>query len=140
MKISSEIEKVAKSNAIYINKLSEKDAWKVKQSITEKYIDSQGGVFLWENLKSAAIIQDNNGWQNICDFVGSKVCLMLFDDTEDKTVFIFKNGENLYKLLYEMYGFEFYITDFETQYLMCFNHHDCLLGCGLAKKWVESLK
>lgn len=38
-----------------------------------------------------------------------------------------------------MFGFEFYITNFETEYVICFNHHDCLLGCGTAKKWVESL-
>ena len=61
------------------------------------------------------------------------------DDIEDKSVLVINNGKSLYKLLDEMFGFEFYITNFETNYLLCFNHHDCLLGCGTAKKWVESL-
>ena len=65
---------------------------------------------------------------------------MFFDDIEDKSIITISNGNELYKLLSEMFGFEFYITNFETDYLGGFNHHDCLFGCGTAKKWIESLK
>ena len=64
---------------------------------------------------------------------------MFFDDIEDKSVLVISDGKSLYKLLDDMFGFEFYITNFETNYLLCFNHHDCVLGCGTAKNWVESL-
>ena len=32
-----------------------------------------------------------------------------------------------------------YITNFETDYLLCFNHHDCLLGCGTALTTVPEI-
>lgn len=30
-------------------------------------------------------------------------------------------------------------TNFMTEYVICFNHHDCLMGCGTAKNWVNKL-
>lgn len=139
MKIGIEIEKTAKSNAIYIEKLCEKRAEIIKRNITKKYVYSYSEIFLWERFKAFAVKQRDDGWQKVCDFVGNKSCLMFFDKMEDESVFFLKNGQDLNTLLSEIYGFEFYITDIETEYLLCFNHHDCLLGCGRAKKWVESL-
>lgn len=65
---------------------------------------------------------------------------MFFDDCDDKNVIKIDNGNDLYRILYEMYGFEFYITNYETNYVICFNHHDCLIGCGMARNWIENLK
>ena len=139
MKIGIDIEKTAKSNAIYIERLCEKRAEIIKRNITKKYLDTYSEIFLWARFKSFAVKQREDGWQKLCDFVGNKSCLMFFDDMDDKSVFVLKNGQDLYTLLCEMYGFDFYITDIETEYLLCFNDHDGLLGCGKAKKWVESL-
>ena len=139
MKIGTEIKKVALNNDICIKDLSDKQAKAIKNDIFKKYIHSQLGTFLWDQFKDAAVIADSNGWEKLCSFVGGNSCLMFFDNIEDKSVILISNGKELYKLLDEMFGFEFYITNFETDYLLCFNHHDCLLGCGTAKKWIESL-
>ena len=42
--------------------------------------------------------------------------------------------------LKKMYGFEFYVFDSSISYLICFNHHDQLIGVGSAKEWVNSLQ
>ena len=55
-------------------------------------------------------------------------------------MFKIKNGNDLYYLLSETSGFEFYITDFNYSYLICFNHHDILYGCGRAKEWIAGLR
>lgn len=139
MKISTEIKKISLVNDIVVEKLPDEEALTIKRSITQKYVYPQPESFLWNRLKEAAVKRDNNGWQKMCSFVGNSKCLMFFDDIEDRSVLVINNGKSLYKLLDEMFGFEFYITDFETDYLLCFNHHDCLLGCGTAKRWVNSL-
>lgn len=138
-KVSSEIISVAADNSIYIEKLQDKEAEMLRGRVIENYVCMRKGSFLWEKLKEAAVKVDNNGWEKISEFVGEKKCLMFFDDVEDGTFIILKNGETLYKILAEMYGFEFYLTDFDATYMICFNHHNCLLGCGIAKEWVESL-
>lgn len=139
MKISAEIRKIGLANGIAAEELSDEDTKKIKNNIALKYTHLQPGPFLWDRLKDAAIREDRGGWEKICDFVGNSKCLIFFDDVEDKSVLVINNGKNLHKLLNEMYGFEFYVTDFETDYLLCFNHHDCLLACGAAKNWAESL-
>ena len=63
----------------------------------------------------------------------------MFFDENDEAISI-KNGDELYTLIYEMYGFEFYITNNMTDYLLCFNHHDCIIGCGEASEWLENFK
>lgn len=139
MKISAEIKKVTLINDIVVEELSGEQIKTIKSNIIQKYIHLQPKPFLWDQLKEAAVITDSDGWLKICDFVGNSKCLMFFDDYEDKSVLVISNGKALYRLLDEMFGFEFYITNFETDYLLCFNHHDCILGCGTARKWIEAL-
>lgn len=139
MKISAEIKKIALINDIVVKELPDEQIKIVKSNIIQKYIYSQPKPFLWEQLKEAAIIADSDGWKKLCGFVGNSKCIMFFDDIEDKSVLVISDGKSLYKLLDDMFGFEFYITNFETNYLLCFNHHDCILGCGTAKNWIESL-
>lgn len=93
-----------------------------------------------EGLKDFSVINSKDGWSYIKDFIKDSCCLMFFNSIDDKTVLGINNGMDLYKILYETYGFEFYITNAETQYLICYNHHDCLLGSGTAKEWVNELK
>lgn len=140
MKISAEIKKAILTKGIIIEELSDRQITIIKKNITQKYIQSQPAPFLWDRMKDAAVIADSDGWKKICDFIGNHECIMFFDDSTDKSMLVICDGKSLYSLLNEMFGFEFYITDFETNYLLCFNHHDCLLGCGTARKWIESLK
>lgn len=36
-----------------------------------------------------------------------------------------------------MFNIEFYLSNRETQYLLCYNHHNILLSSGDAKQWLE---
>lgn len=65
---------------------------------------------------------------------------MFFNDFDEKAMFKIKNGMDLDFLLSGTSGFEFYVTDLEYSYLICFNHHDMLYGCGKAIQWIEKLK
>ncbi len=54
-------------------------------------------------------------------------------------MFIISSGDDLNYILSETCGYEFYITNFICSYLICYNHHDVLIGCGQAEKWIEKL-
>lgn len=140
MKISEEIVKVALNNNICINTLHNRESEEIKKNIYKKYIKSKSDIFLWEQFNNPAIITDSDGWKIVCNFISDNRCLIFFDNAEDKSIILINNGEELKILLSEMFGFEFYVTNYETDYILCFNHHDCVLGCGKAKKWIESLK
>ncbi len=139
MKISNDIVKSASENRIAIQFLTTDQAKKIRSNIAQKYLKSAKNIFMWEGFGQPAIASNVNGWKLICDFVREQSCLLLLDACDDESIFVINSGNDLYTLLSEMYGFEFYITNMETEYILCFNHHDCLIGCGTAKRWVESL-
>ncbi len=94
---------------------------------------------MWEDLSDCASVQDADGWQWISRFVGPRACVLLFDVAEEVEMFDVPSGEALESLLANTFHFEFYVTDVDASYLICFNHHDMLIGCGSARAWVEGL-
>lgn len=106
MKISTEIEKVAKANKITIAMLTLEQIERIKDSIYQKYSNKNRSVFLWESLADFSIINDKDGWALSADFVQEKKCIMFFDECEDKACIEITGGKDLHKLLSEMYGFE----------------------------------
>lgn len=71
---------------------------------------------------------------------GNVLRIMFFNKSDDKNAFLIPNGTELYKILEDSFGFEFYITNQNHSYLLCFNHHDILYGSGEAKKWVSEIE
>ena len=140
IKISEEIGKVAKENGIALTVINEEEAEEILNCIRQKYIKSNKTPFLWEGLKDFSMINDKRGWSYIKDFIRDTCCLMFFNSSDDKAVLKLNNGMDLNKILYETYGFEFYLTNMGTRYLIGFNHHDCLFGCGTAKEWILELQ
>lgn len=133
-----EIQKEADNWGISIALLSS------EQAIRTKYIRDgleHNWTFLWEHLIDDSVVTDYHGWELICDFVGKAPCLIFFCVDDDEDVFLLKNGRHLFKLIDQGDSFnEFYITNFETNYLLGFSHEKTLHGCGIAKRWVDSLK
>lgn len=138
-KISKEIERVANDWEILIEILSSEQAEDIKRSISQKYTDGGTGGCLWGHLINYSVLRDSYAWAIIDEFVDDEdkeECLLFFND--DENVFEIKNGRDLYKILAETCeNREFYITNFETKYLMCFNQYGCLYGTGTAREWVS---
>jgi len=96
--------------------------------------------FIWESFKDYTYYQNSNAWSLIKDYVKENKCIMFFNKSDDRNGFLISNGEELQKILEESFGFEFYITDENLSYLICFNHHDILYGLGKAKDWVKEVE
>ena len=96
--------------------------------------------FIWESFKDYAYYQNSNAWSLIKDYVRENKCIMFFNKSDDKNGFLILNGFELQKIIEESFGFEFYITDENLSYLICFNHHDILYGLGKAKDWIKEVK
>ena len=138
MKICEDLLKTAQENGLQLTLLPKEQSIKIKNNEKNKYLKIDNGSFIWENLKKSVVVSDINGWAKLANYVKQNSCIMFFDEN-DEAISI-KNGDELYTLIYEMYGFEFYITNNMTDYLLCFNHHDCIIGCGEASEWLENLK
>jgi hypothetical protein len=92
---------------------------------------------IWERVDGCASVQDSRGWEWIHEFVGARSCVLLFDLSNEAEMFQVPSGPALHELLANTFGFVFYVTDTEVTYLICFNDHGFLIGCGSAREWIE---
>lgn len=139
-RISDHICNVLKDSKVTLKKLELEERKKLLNLVQKKYIDSsKKGKWLWEKFFRCETLADDRAWSYIKDFVKDNECIMFFNQEDEKEMFLIQSGDDLNYILSETYGFEFYITNRECAYLLCFSHHDILHGCGTAEKWISSL-
>ena len=113
----------------------------ILEKIIELYVDNEKKeLWLWDKLNNYEALSDSRGWTYIQNFVSNRKCIIFFNQNEETKMFSINNGKDLHYILSETCGYEFYITDEECTYLICFNHHNILYGCGNAIEWIETLK
>ncbi len=113
---------------------------KILMDVREKYLKTDIKYPLWERLNDAKAKSDKQAWRWAEDFVGNESVLIFFNPTDEKSAYLLNSGKDVVSILGEMYSIEFYLTDLETSYFLCFNHHDVLLASGEAKLWLEEYK
>lgn len=138
--ISNEILSVSKELKIEVQILSAEITAEYFSEIEKKYLLNNYHSFLWEGLSDYSFVNDSSGWRYIGQFIGDKPCILFFYDLEKWNAAVINSGHELVTLISEMYGFEFYVFDSSVSYLICFNHHDQLIGVGSAKEWVNNLR
>jgi hypothetical protein len=94
--------------------------------------------FLWEHLENSNSIRTASGWQLVGEFIGPQPLFVFFNPADDQTIIEFSSGQDLTAVLTESFLLEFYATD-GASYLLCFNHHDYLIGAGAAAGWIERI-
>ena len=138
--IINELLSVSKELKIEVNILSAEITAEYFAKIEKKYLLDNYQFFLWDGLSNYSVLNDSSGWRYIGQFIGDKPCILFFYDLEKWKAAVINSGHELVSLIGEMYGFEFYVFDSSINYLICFNHHDQLMGVGSAKEWVNNLQ
>jgi len=110
----------------------------VISSVVEKYCKVKMHWPLWERFNHFVGVSNKAEWQWIEEFVGSNQCILFFNPFDEKRAYFFESGKHVVSVIEELFNIEFYITNAETDYLLCFNHHDCLMALGNAEDWLET--
>jgi hypothetical protein len=135
IRVTEEILAVEREHSLGVQALSVADREPLRERIFSGY--GRRSRWLWEVLADCASVQDAGGWEWISEFVGARSCVLLFDRDEEVEMFHVPSGASLDALLRNTCGFEFYVTDMDASYLICFNHHDVLVCCGSAREWLQ---
>jgi hypothetical protein len=91
----------------------------------------------WDNVNAPDGQLRHDGWQLVANYVGTTRCLLFTLGAQ--IIWKFNNGSDLLRVLQECPPFEFYVCDCDFNYLLCFNHHDYVVGWGSASSWVNNL-
>ena len=138
-KIKENIIEVIKDSAIQIVELDSQKSDEIRKKINQLYCRKKNNVdVFWDDLLEYSCISDTDAWRLLKKMVKSK-CVLFFNKSDEKSMFLINSGNDLDFILSETYGFEFYVTDLDCSYLLCFNHHDILYGCGAAYDWVKHI-
>jgi hypothetical protein len=133
--IAEEILAAEREHALGVQLLPAEERDGLSERINARY----GGEVrrTWAFARGCASVQDADGWRWIREFIGARSCILLFDLGEEAEMFHVPSGGALEALLGNTFGFEFYATDANASYLICFNHHDFLVCCGDAEAWLR---
>ena len=141
IKIHDKILKESMVLGINIHLFSDEVLGKIRTKIRSRFAKKHTTTnrWLWEHLDDDKTynVQNPEAWQWIDEFIEGDEIFMFFDEYESNALIKFDNVHDLVKILGETSHFEFYLTNQQTTYLLCFNHHDFLIGAGTAKIWLE---
>lgn len=138
--IKVQISVAAKSEKIEVIELSVEETKHLFHQLADKYTDGKLMFPLWEYFTQDLAVNNADAWQWIDEFIANSDAVLLFNPTDSSTSFKVVGGKNVVKLLAEMFSVEFYVTNIELDYLLCFNHHDVLIACGKSMEWLKKYK
>lgn len=114
-----------------------------KKNVLKKTIQETLNVTIfasppWDKIDAPEGKFRPNGWNQIAEYVGNAGCLMFLGEPESP-VWKFRTGLDFQHVVTECPPFEFYVCDENGTYLICNNHHDYIVGWGLASQWISGL-
>lgn len=125
---------------IDIDILSLEKGNEILQRLANNFFKNKLKYPLWENLPEAFGFQTKNGWEYLKEFTKEKKIILFFNNYDEKTMFDINDGSQVSDLIAECSSFEFYITDDSGSFIICYNHHDYLIGIGKeAIIWLKKL-
>ncbi|MHC5748350.1 MAG: DUF6756 family protein [Nostoc sp.] len=140
--LADEIENAAFELGILISKLKIEKVIEIRRRLAESF--SKDPEFLWklsyQNLNNTYSINDSKGWSFIQDYVGENEVILFVNPDEEQEMWIIPSGKALTSILSETIGFPFYVTSRDTDYILCFDDHDCLIATGKSVEWICQLR
>ena len=136
---NEEIENVARVHNIPLEKLDPITCEAIVNSLIKKYCTESTYAFpLWDHidLKKKRSVHDSDGWMKVQHYHFKKDIILLTEPKKGYHAYRLESATDLHKLLEESYHFVFYLLDKELSFLICFNDHDYLIGCGDVFNWI----
>ncbi len=121
-----------------VSELGAQEGDEVRAKLAVKFAAGSWSRFLWERLRSFTSVADLDAWRWIGEYVGNHRAWLLFDPQTDPTLYEFQSGDQLIDVIEEAYVFEYYVTDPDMNYLLCYSHEDVLYAAGTARGWLRA--
>ena len=136
--ISDEIAEVVSELCIAAERLAPKSTHILRNRLHDKFgLDlNHFSIYVEGRVES---IHDKDAWLWIDQFTADSELILLFPKSNEPDGWRFPDGETLVKVLAECSGFVFIVTNSNTEFLLAFDDHDCLIGAGTSANWIRSL-
>lgn len=129
--IKEEIYQVSNNLDIKMLELDYKLRLEVLKKINRHFFNNDSDFLSWKLIKNSEYTYHHQlGWKIIKSLPDYDNLILFFEESDDKSMFVFENKNDLYSVIAGSIGFEFYVCDKDITYLICFNFHDMLIMFG----------
>lgn len=137
--IKEQILMAAYELGIEVSVLTYEEKEQTRQSIMSKFIkEGHSHVFpLFEKIEDYVGTDVSESWMWISDYIKEDASILLFNPDDEKEFYSFSSGKDVVSIIGEIFNVEFYITNRNTDYLLGYNHSQCLIASGAASEWLE---
>jgi hypothetical protein len=135
--LHDEILRAAQTVGATVSEIPPDEAERIRDQVTQRFAGGIAAWPLWEHLHERVSTRDANAWRWVGDYVKDAKAIMFFDKEDERAMFEFRNGPEVVSALGKSYQFEFYLTNRQVDYLICFSHHDYLIAVGSAADWLR---
>ncbi|WP_396019832.1 MULTISPECIES: DUF6756 family protein [Nostocaceae] len=124
------MENAAFELGIVISKLQIEEVIEIRRKLAQKFSKEPESFWRlsYQNLKETQSINDSKAWSYVQDYVGEKEVILFVNPDEEQEMWSIPSGKALTSILSETIGFPFYVTSQDTDYMLCFDDHDCLIA------------
>lgn len=128
--------KVAQTKLVVLTK---EEGEHFRSQIAERFARGQVS-WLWERFIDDIAIQNDKSWLWVDDYIAGAETIIFFNKFDDPSVFVLPAGSHLVPILRETYLNEFYLTNSQADYVLCYNHHGYLIATGTTREWLSQRK
>ena len=136
-RVANEIIRAAAHLGFEVERLTPLEVKQLWSTVESKYGYPSAQSFPWDSFHhERASVRDEQAWRKVGKYVGDRECVLLTCPNDEYTGFRLQSGSQLHRILEETFGFEFFLSDHETTFVLCCNHHDYLIASGEARAWL----
>lgn len=138
--IKVDIYEACSNLGITIEELLSEQADDIRFRVSTKFAN---GVtyWLWSSLSKPHYgIREKGSWKFIEKLNLPSNLILFFNKNDEIAIFTKVSLEGIVKIIDYCAPFEFYITDFDANFLVCYNHHDYLSITSENQLWLEENK
>jgi hypothetical protein len=136
--LNQHIENAIRESQVSCQRLTEDLGFSLRKLASDKFASSDG-LPLWECLMDGVSINCDNAWSRIFEFVENTSVVLFLDGFETHDMWRFQSGADARRMISESPPLEFYLTDDKASFILCCNHHDCIVGTGSCRDWLIKL-
>ena len=132
------IDEALKRTGVLATQLTLDHAQRLRSRVEERFAQA-GSKPLWARFSRSIGRRRSDGWRLISRFFECRPVVLFADRSEDGRMWLFSSGFDVERVLGESSGFEFYLTDEDGASVLCFNHHDFIVGVGASVDWLVNV-
>jgi len=139
--ISEDILKVSRKLGIQASLLSPEESDAIRDKVARRFgLDKADLQTCTSSMTEYKVICNDDAWRWIGDFLRGWTAFLLVGEGALTETWRVAPGERVVELLGETFGFVFFVTNDNADYLLCYDDHNCLIGFGSAASWIGEMK